>query len=390
MRHHGYEESEKEMSFSGESRQGQALRIMDALSAVDEELLERSYGEAAQEIYFDGKRSHKLLWQYVRPWAAVLCLAVVGVLGWGSYELTRKVNDMPSGGSMNDMAIMSVELPNDGEGAAPEAVPEEGGAAGQAAGGMAEEEEVDRMSQENAGNKLMGADTDGAHDLGGTSGATGTSGNSGMPQREGDKAEEKSGDIQPGAGAVQEGSTESATEETAVLDGEGCPAAKLQELTEAEARSREGLGDYIPEKAPGKYSFESAFCNLDLQEANVTITWSRGMDSILWTVTEVEEVPETVDIEAPKTYDRRLYEIPYAETVPQEYRQSMDSPVFAWEDFTLEAVRSRMTAYSDRGDTDTPRGNFAVLYPNNIVVRFNGRGTAEEIWEMFDSIKVAD
>ena len=45
-----------------------------------------------------------------------------------------------------------------------------------------------------------------------------------------------------------------------------------------------------------------------------------------------------------------------------------------------------MKSYDDAGDTDTPRGNFSVLYPDGVVVRFNGRGTAQEIWEMFCSM----
>ena len=175
-----------------------------------------------------------------------------------------------------------------------------------------------------------------------------------------------------------------------MIDSDGCPAVNLKKLTEDEARNQDELGEYLPDRIPRGYAFESASCNLDRQEANLTVTWSRGMDSIMWTVVEAEALPETVDIDAAVTYDQRLYEIPYAETVPQEYQQSVDNPTFAWEDFTLEAVRSRMIVHADRGDTDTPRGRFAVLFPNNIVVTFNGRGTAEEIWEMFSSITTED
>ena len=58
----------------------------------------------------------------------------------------------------------------------------------------------------------------------------------------------------------------------------------------------------------------------------------------------------------------------------------------AGKDFNLEIVKSRIKSYDDQGDTDTPRGNFSVLYEGGVLIRFNGRGTAEEIWEMFCSM----
>ena len=48
MKNNGYEESEKGMPFRGEDRQGKALRLMEALSGVDEELLERAEGGEAR------------------------------------------------------------------------------------------------------------------------------------------------------------------------------------------------------------------------------------------------------------------------------------------------------------------------------------------------------
>lgn len=405
MSHHEYEESEKEMSFSGESRQGQALRIMEALSGVDEELLERSEGKSAQKISAyekhgsgesstvgAGRNRYKTLWRYARPCAAVLCLAIVGVLGWSGHQLTTKVNNAASGGNANDMTMgmESVELQEGEEGAAPEAVPEEAGAA-QAAEDTAAQKMDDLMGQENGGNSDTGADTNGVSVTEGYIGSEGTDGAVGTSQSKSGETEAKSGETAPGMGKEQESaSKDTAAEESVMIDSDGCPAVNQKKLTEAEARSQEGLGAYIPERAPKGYVFESAFSNLDRKGTNLTVTWSRGMDSIMWTVAEADAAPETVDIDMPETYDERLYEIPYSETVPQEYRQSMDNPVFAWEDFTLEAVRSRILSHDDRGDTDTPRGNFAVLFPDNIVVRFNGRGTAEEIWEMFESIKGTD
>ena len=112
------------------------------------------------------------------------------------------------------------------------------------------------------------------------------------------------------------------------------------------------------------------------------------MDSIVIRIDIPKEKPTAVDMAKAETYDEYLYDIPHAETVPEEYRDIFDNPVCAWEDFSLEFVQKRMIAREDAGDTDTPRGNFSVLYPDGTVVYFSGRGTAEEIWDLFDSIKV--
>lgn len=205
----------------------------------------------------------------------------------------------------------------------------------------------------------------------------------------------KGGEEKPVSGELEVGKeqeeplTEGAQEEAALdLDTQPCSRLNEKKYTLEEAKSQELVSSYLPENLPQGYGFKTARCNLDMEEKNLSVTWTRGMDSILWSVVQVKEAPETVDVEKPESYDERLYEIPHGETVPEEYRQSMDNPVFAWEDLSLEVVRSRMISYADSGDTSTPRGSFSVLYPDNIVVDFNGRGTAEEIWEMFCSMSL--
>lgn len=166
----------------------------------------------------------------------------------------------------------------------------------------------------------------------------------------------------------------------------GCVRLNAKDYTEQEIRSLDMLGAYVPETLPEGYGFTRAYSNLDLDKENLTVCWSRGMDSIMLHLEMTDGTVKTVDVEKPETYDERLYEIPYGETVPDEYRQTFDDPVFALEDFSLESVKSRMLVYEDKGDTATPRGNFRVLYPNGVLASFNGRGTAEEIWDMFSSM----
>ena len=117
----------------------------------------------------------------------------------------------------------------------------------------------------------------------------------------------------------------------------------------------------------------------------MSISWSRGLDAIQVFMEQTEDC-DTVDINAPERYDERLYEVPYGESVPEEYREDFENPVFAWEDFSREVIESRMRSYEDSGDTDTPRGNFGILFPDGVLLRFYGRGTVEQIWDMIQSL----
>lgn len=159
-------------------------------------------------------------------------------------------------------------------------------------------------------------------------------------------------------------------------------------VTEKQARTHELFGGYVPEKLPEGYGFVEAYISGEDEAAALVVSWTRGMDSIRVKITMPEKKPTTIQVDQVETYDEYLYGIPHAETVPEEYWDIFNNPVCAWSDFTLEFVQKRMIAREDAGDTDTPRGNFSVLYPDGVVVYFNGRGTAEEIWELFDSMEV--
>lgn len=173
----------------------------------------------------------------------------------------------------------------------------------------------------------------------------------------------------------------------AMWDCESVMVQNQKELSWEELRAVEVLGEYVPAVVPEGYLFESGYM---LDESEIHICWSKGMDTIMLTVMNYEDRQEVreriVDISKPETYDVHLYEIPYADTVPEEYRAVFSNPIFRENDLTAEVVQTRMKSVADAGDTDTPRGNFAVLYESGVLVRFNGDGSPMRIWEMFESI----
>lgn len=345
-------------------KQNSAMRIMDALSGVDEELLER-----CEQSGQSRKGYHRPLWQQARAWAAVLCLAVVGAVSFGGYRLTQ-MGGMGSASSGEENAAYSMETVE----LADEMVKEDEDAG----------EEVGVAPQDAAG-------LDGAAEPLQTSvpleSADEEESEFGEQRQESTADDEKnSNQVAMGTMDPNNGADDGAIEEEMKTETDICLPLQAQKLTEAQARGTEVLGGYIPTVLPKGYGFESASRNLDRQEENLTLCWSRGMDSILLGIEKTETVPATVDIARTESYDERLYEIPYGETVPEEYREIFQDPIFAIEDLSLEVIKSRVISHNDRGDTDTPRGNFRVLYPDGVLVRFNGRGTPEEIWEMFCSM----
>ncbi len=335
-----------------------AFQLLEALSGVDEELLVRceeqtvmqykyaqnadaASGEQATAKTESGKVIFAAFSKYARKysssWAAVLCIAVVGALTWGGYRLTTDGFRMGMMESAVENAT-SVDMVATG---------------------------TEVLTQESV--------TEGE--------STETIGDAGNMQQTTDAMENK------GNGVTDAGETDGDAfvwgVDTELSDVRENAAKQLESLEQA--REIAGLGKYIPANVPEGYAFENAHY-VEKNTELLSVWWSRGMDSIHWSVqiVEDEELLHIVDLSKEETYNEYLYQIPLAETLPEEYREVFKNPVCKWEDFSLEFVQKRMfNRGADAGDTTTPRGNFAVLYPDNVLVEFNGRGTAEEIYAMF-------
>ena len=395
-----------------ESRDGRAqeyaLRIMEALSGVDEELLDRcSSAETDADSrkapstdvpeVRDGRESRRRkrrrpIWQTAGAWAAAICLVAIGAASWKGYWMLREnSSDGASGGSAYQAGSAyehnGAGVPEGGpETGADGCVPEDalygmgtaegtGAAPNGADAGAADERLAEDKEQQEVGLKQNGGGFEAV--------SNGTGVSDGIGSAESSRQETADGEGMPGSGSG-EGSAEYIPEEPD-MENE-CFRLNAKDYTEQEIRSLDGLGAYVPGTLPEGYGFTRAYSNQDLDRENLTVCWSRGMDSIMLHLELTDGAVETVDVEKPETYDERLYEIPYGETVPGEYRKIFNDPVFALEDFSLESVRSRMLVYEDGGDTGAPRGNFRVLYPDGVLASFSGRGTAEEIWDMFSSM----
>ena len=130
---------------SAGGREG-ALRIMDALSGVDEELLERceQSGQKAGNAY------RRPLWQQARAWAAVLCLAVVGAASFAGYRLMQMggMGSTADGSAGEAWPLDTIERAVNGE-----TMEQEEGAAQDTA--RAEGNEAPEQTEERVGDKAL-------------------------------------------------------------------------------------------------------------------------------------------------------------------------------------------------------------------------------------------
>ncbi|MCM1568729.1 MAG: hypothetical protein NC081_04700 [Roseburia sp.] len=315
-----------------------AMRIFEALSGVDSELLERSEKSS--------KRAATIPVRWSRALAACFCLIVLGALAGGVYRMKFAEGGMNQSSSSAGGASLMQE-----QAAMYEAAPENENGAGGASWGddtMPEDTTTDRTD------------------------VTGDGGSYDMAQRQSGFAE-ASGEIE---------------------DLGSCLAGEGEKLVLEEARAVEFLGGYVPEQVPEGYIFENAILHYDsdLQEnISLSVCWTKGLDDIFLSIRRVDVDSvfaahtgqlRMADVEEPETYDVSLYEIPYAETVPEEYREVFDHPVFLAADLTPELIQSRMKIIVDAGDTETPSGRFGVLY-GDVLVEFNGDLPPEQVWELF-------
>lgn len=342
-----------------------AMRIFEALSSVDEELLERSE-EAPKVVPF---------WKYAKAMAACVCLVVLGAAAYaGSHMFSAKNNTssdctVPEAAEQQSASMVKdtagVDDTNTTDKAA--AVAEEAAEGMTAAEAAPEEEQEKNTLTENVQSDTDESDTGRITDT--------------------QMAQEING-----ASAEKDELAENVQESGLVWDTADSFSSASESLDETAIRATEELGSYIPTELPSGYVYESGYRTGGAESAeSISVLWKHGMDTIHISINRYEESEEMqerlADVSKPETFDVHLYEIPYCDSVPTAYYMTFHYPIFRESDFSLDIVKMRMKSVSDSGDTNTPRGSFAVLYDSGILVEFSGDGDAASIWRLFQSIE---
>ena len=159
-----------------------------------------------------------------------------------------------------------------------------------------------------------------------------------------------------------------------------------------QARQEADFAPYLPAAEPEGYSAyignKDFHGHLSYQEGRrnmLFVRWSQGYDNVEAEVNFPEGNStshyEPVDINVPESYDARLYDIPWCDSVPEEYRMDFYSVTFRAEDMSLEAVMAREVPH----DTGGSSFHFSVLHANGVVVSYSCDGmTARQVWELVE------
>ena len=114
------------------------------------------------------------------------------------------------------------------------------------------------------------------------------------------------------------------------------------------------------------------------------LRWSWGYSDVTVRVSLPESgAPqgEPVDLSNRAAYDVRLYSIPWCDSVPEEYRETVNFPTFRAEDLSLQVVAAR----ANEKDTGGLSFSFGVLHGDGTLVEYRCDGlTAQAVWELVE------
>lgn len=163
------------------------------------------------------------------------------------------------------------------------------------------------------------------------------------------------------------------------------PEWREDALSWEEAKQEPDFAAYVPESVPQGYQFESANLELGQDRYFMSLSWNCGYDGLSVTIDRApREELLPVDPALPESYDVRLYDIPWADTVPEEYWQTLSNPIFRAEDMTEDLLAARAETYHDAGDTGTPRFSLSILHPDGILVRYTAKMSQEALWAILE------
>ena len=179
--------------------------------------------------------------------------------------------------------------------------------------------------------------------------------------------------------SISRGEPAGTGENDAVPDAAGTPLWEGETFASLdEARQEEDFAPYLPAAEPEGYGDFSGTRSGD----TLSVLWCRGYDNIQVSVhLEGSRSYHLADPARPETYDLRLYEIPWCDSVPEEYREMVNEPAFKAEDMSLAIVEAREVPHDTGGMTYS----FDVLHPDGTLVSYRCDGiTAQQVWALVE------
>lgn len=171
-----------------------------------------------------------------------------------------------------------------------------------------------------------------------------------------------------------------------LAENENIPAWREESFsTLAQARQEADFAPYLPTAEPKGYN--EFYGRLSYQEGHSNSLFVRWSSAGAYDDVEVAVYRDgyysynLVSPDQPETYDLSLYPIPWCDSVPEKYRDTVDRPAFKAEDMSLAIVEARGREHDTGGMTYS----FDLLHPDGTVVSYRCDGlTAAQVWAMVE------
>jgi hypothetical protein len=178
------------------------------------------------------------------------------------------------------------------------------------------------------------------------------------------------------------------------------PDLRSDELTLEQAYEESDFGAYIPNGIPNEFEFSTSYRVNKPNQNDLSVHWATGCKYIEITAGDAALNGDLYDDEVygysgtlvhaneTEKYDLSLYPVPRADSVPDELRLVVDSPVFYADEMTIDVIGKRIYTLGETGENEinVPRADFSVLY-GDVLVNFMSKGlSAEQIWTMVQEV----
>jgi len=164
------------------------------------------------------------------------------------------------------------------------------------------------------------------------------------------------------------------------------PELRFDLLTLDEALSDPDFGALLPQNIPSGMEFGTGARIVNPDTNSLSADWSKPWESSLsWSISEATDfdMARVISPEDRHKYDISLYTIPWMDSVPPEYINYLNDPLFLLEDITRDVLQARVD------ESRMVRGlrmNFGVLV-GDIVIRISTDGlTVDKILDMLPAM----
>ena len=187
---------------------------------------------------------------------------------------------------------------------------------------------------------------------------------------------------------------ESRTGDLSLFTPTQIPQWRDERLTLQQARADRDFGSHLPAALPEGFAYEGeqpAHRVLGQNRNDLSIlayrTGSSGYCEISVRYSYDSKGRTVVKQEQVESYDLTPYAIPWADTMPESMRETLENPLFFFDDLTLEMVQKRCYHWDDQGDGDGTRCRFSVQFADGVVAEIWTKGLeAEEIFQLLQSM----